>query len=184
MIVIPSSPPPVPLHAYERTVVTYLRDHRFTVPDGLKLVTTPAFAKIADGPFRGATPIAEAMPGTVVVDETLRYYSPEDVARILLHETLHETPTGGAFTYATMTPRQFTLNEGATDAMTQDILKGLLRRLHLPTNTAGSDPTYPTLVARVRLASAAACSCPWTAPPAHSWRGRYFLTMPDQRAEV
>jgi len=174
----------VNLHAVEAQVIDYLRDHRFSVPDGLTLVTTPAFAKIADGPFHGATPIAEAMPGTIVVDQDLQTFDRVDVARILLHETLHETPTGGAFTFTTLTPHTFTLNEAATDAMTQQILKGLLRRLHLPLGTAGSDPTYPTLVTRVRLAAARACGCPWWSQAGKDWVGRYFLTMPDQRGDV
>lgn len=180
MLVIPAAPVTPPLAIVENEVIGYLRDHRFTLPNGI-VVTTAPLAQIAGAPLLGQQPVADAQSGLITVSPDVAQWGLADVAALLLHETLHETPTGGADDYAQLTPDQFVANEQATEATTQDLLPGLLRRLNMSRDAVKFVSGYAGLVKRERVASAVACHCGWTTAPARAWRARFFLTPPAER---
>lgn len=179
MLTIPAAPPSVPLPKVEAIVVNYLRAHRFTVPDGLTVTVAP-LASIASGSLAGTTPLAEAGPGQITASPVLEQWPFGYQLATLLHETLHETPTGGSYQYQNFTDTLTLANEQATESMAQDILPALLRSQGIAPKTVVAW-AYTGLVRRERVVSAQSCRCSWKSPAARAWRAAYFFTNPMDR---
>jgi hypothetical protein len=170
--------PPAQIDHVESAVVQYLEGHSFTLqgPISIRTMQSRRYAGMA-------------LPaGEILLDRTVSSLADNDaeLPALLLHETLHETLTGGAGT--AMTHAQFVANEQATESTALDLLPGLLRSMGWGRRAvsdavfnATQGSAYWSLVRKERMASATICHAPWTSRCARGVRAGWFLTPPAQR---
>lgn len=175
--------PPPPLVSLEVGIVSYLQAHRFTFPRQITLEMAEAGEMSVVRVSRGMTPLAEAhADGRIVIRRDMAEAPiTGQTVSILLHETLHETVTGGAEGSWDAGVQDAT--EQATEAMAQDLWPAVMRSLRIPT-TSGQLLAYSDLVKRERVWSARVCRCGWQTPAARAARARQFFTPASARRVV
>jgi hypothetical protein len=97
-------------------------------------------------------------------------------AGTVLHEVLHQV----GFSRGRITEANLPLEEGTTEAVTQDLLPTFTRRLGATFYKPYA--TYVGWVKQVRIASAAATGRSWNSPAARRWRIALLSTPPAERS--
>ena len=126
--------------------------------------------------------IGKAVQGTVyfrLVDWSL-YAAPRrnwavSATATVLHEVLHQIGLGYGLNSETVW-----LEEGVVQAVTLDLLPGVMRRMRAP-YFSSPYAAYSDRVSAVRAASTEATGQAWTSPAARRWRLNLLVTPPDQR---
>jgi hypothetical protein len=101
-------------------------------------------------------------------------------AETLLHENLHSLQGAAAYSDGSGTQAAM-LEEALVQSVSVDLLPQLKKTLRSDAFAATAPGLYPRQVTKVRLLSALACQCRWTAPSARRWRVTLLLAAPVER---
>lgn len=184
------------MQSTETAIVQFLEQHRFSFPfaptvsavDSLGTLSTSSPTAVA-----GATVCGQAGPGGYIEFGSIcnSQFLTWTTVKNELHETLHESITGGAngidWTTIPNSWSVWNLNEAATESEVQDLMPGLLRakfpslyKSWLNGNQSTSI-AYPDYVKDVRVWSAHQCGQSWRSSCAIGIRAKLFLTPPVDR---
>lgn len=183
------------MQSTETAIVQFLEQHKFSFPvtptiqilDSLGTFSAQSPTVAAGQTVCGmAAPNGVITFGAVCNAQFLTWTSVKNE----LHETLHETVTGGSYVNWTSLPNPWSvwnLNEAATESEVQDLMPGLLRA-KFPSlykqwlaNGVSTSIAYADYVKDIRVWSAHQCHQSWYSGCAIGMRAKLFLTPPVDR---
>jgi hypothetical protein len=167
-------PPPPPLTAIVREATGFVSTRITPIP-------TPDVCLATDVPRGGG----RAIPGVVDFSQAdAQTFSraprtwPANLHMVVLHEVLHQVGMNNELESQAQMP----LEEGAVEAVTQDLRRPWLLRVR--GRDARVSLAYRSWVSSVRRASAGVTGTAWTRPEARAWRATLLTTSPRVRPQL